>query len=416
MSSYDPRVIAQALEDLTGEMNRWSSVAGDMLALATETQRHAGEAISRAWHEAAITVDRAREDEESVQKTLSTVAAVLGNCTTATKNAHQTLKEARGILSKAEATLQKWQAELEKALAWLARAEARLAKAIAELERARAALRDAEWELSRAKDRYDACMRDQNRRNCNSEAAAVAKAAAEVVRAQQWVSAAKEEVRAAKEEVEMARARVACCTQAVKCSTQAVYLAQESVSAAAQAVNSAERSLDFARAAENFVGDAQKEMIVESEAAENMMLATRTAREFTDNAATHLRTADQAENAAQLYALSVRKELEYRIHWLYELNRPYGDNGRSISKEGTHGYPYQKARKEFMRSSLSDPNVGKHLKGWVTQEMNRVGKSGYWRSPVGYDVGHKKAGIDRPENFHWEYSSMNRSKGAKFKR
>jgi exonuclease VII small subunit len=323
MSSYDPRVIAQALEDLTSEMDRWSSVAGDMLATATETQRHAEEAIDRAWHQAAITIDRATEDEESVQKALSAVDDVLENkCIPAIRSAHQTLKEAHGILSKAEATLQKWEAELEKALAWLARAEARLAKAIAELERARAALRDAEWELSRAKDRYDACMSDRNRRNCNSEAAAVAKAAAEVVRAQQWVSAAKEEVRAAKEEVELARARVACCQQAVACSTQAVNLAQESVAAAAQAVNSAERSLDFARAAKNFVGDAQKEMIAESEAAENMMLATRVAQEFTDNAAAHLRTADQAENAAQLYALSLRKEMEYRVHWLYELNRP----------------------------------------------------------------------------------------------
>ncbi len=86
------------------------------------------------------------------------------------------------------------------------------------------------------------------------------------------------------------------------------------------------------------------------------------------------------------------------------------------SKEGTHGYPYQKARKAFMRDSLSNPKVGKDIKGWIRQEINRVGMSGYWRSPPGYDVGHKKAGIDRPENFQWEYSSMNRSKGAKFKR
>jgi hypothetical protein len=87
-----------------------------------------------------------------------------------------------------------------------------------------------------------------------------------------------------------------------------------------------------------------------------------------------------------------------------------------VSKEGTHGYPYQKARKEFMINSLSDPKVGKDIKGWIIQEKNRVGNSRYWRSPPGYDVGHKEPGIDKANNLHWEYSSMNRRKGAKYKR
>jgi hypothetical protein len=69
-----------------------------------------------------------------------------------------------------------------------------------------------------------------------------------------------------------------------------------------------------------------------------------------------------------------------------------------------------------MLASLSDPNVAKHIKGWIQQEVNRVGNSGYWRSPPGYDVGHKTTGIDQPDNFQWENSGMNRSKGAKFKR
>jgi hypothetical protein len=86
------------------------------------------------------------------------------------------------------------------------------------------------------------------------------------------------------------------------------------------------------------------------------------------------------------------------------------------SKEGTHGYPYQVARKKFMVRSMADHKTGKDIKGWIKQEANRVGKSGYWRSPPGYDVGHKKPGIDRPSNFQWELSSMNQRKGGKYKR
>jgi hypothetical protein len=89
--------------------------------------------------------------------------------------------------------------------------------------------------------------------------------------------------------------------------------------------------------------------------------------------------------------------------------------GGSHPSAGMHGYPYQLARKAFMISSLADPNVGKHIKGWIQQELNRIGSSGYLHSPPGYDVGHKIPGIDQPWNFQWESSSMNRSKGAKHK-
>ena len=144
MSTYDPRVVAQALDDLHGQITRWSSVASDMLATATDTQRHAKEAVDRALHNAAIVLDRAKNDEESVQKALSSVTSAIDKCTTAKIAAHQTLKDGQKFLEVANGTLQKWQVELEKALAWLAKAEARLAKAIQELERAISNLKSAE--------------------------------------------------------------------------------------------------------------------------------------------------------------------------------------------------------------------------------------------------------------------------------
>jgi len=419
MSTYDPRIVAQALDDLQEEIAHWSSIASDTLASAMNFQRHAKEAVDRALQNAAIMLDRAKDDEENVQNAVSSVAAGIEKCATAKNVAQQTLAEAQKVLKNAHATLQHWQAELQIALAWLARAEARLAAAISEYERARSALRSAEWSLSSAESRYNDCRNDKERSDCSGEAAAVSRARGEVAYAQSWVRAAKAEVVAAQEEVEQAKARVACCEKAVSLSKQAVNLAEEGESSAEEAVNSAERSLEFAQAAERLVRVAQSEVAAEVEAAESMMTETQTAQSFTDEAALHLRIADSAEDSAQLYSTSVRKELEHRAQLLYELNRPSLDSGGqavSSSTEGTHGYPYKKARKDFMLASLSDPNVAKHIKGWIQQEVNSVGNSGYWRSPPGYDVGHKTAGIDQPDNFQWENSGMNRSKGAKFKR
>ena len=86
----------------------------------------------------------------------------------------------------------------------------------------------------------------------------------------------------------------------------------------------------------------------------------------------------------------------------------------SIPTKSTHDNTYKTARKEFMRNSLDDPNVAAHIKGWVRQEIRSRGESGYWRSPPGYDVGHHVQGINSSDNFRWENSSMNRSRGGRF--
>jgi exonuclease VII small subunit len=272
-------------------------------------------------HNAAIVLSRAKEDEENVQKVVSSVAAAIEKCSTAKTTAHGTLMEAEEVLENANATLQQWEAELEKALAWLARAEARLAAAIEEYERASEALRSAQRDLSRAEARLRDCLNDSERGDCSGEAAAVNRAIAKVEAAQHWVRVAEQEVIAAQEEVEQAKARVACCERAVDLSTQAVNLAQEGESNANQAVNSAERSLEYAQAAERLVNVAQEKVAAEVESAESMMTETRAAQSLTDDAALHLRTADSAEESAQRYSTSVRKELEYRLQQLYELNR-----------------------------------------------------------------------------------------------
>ena len=84
-----------------------------------------------------------------------------------------------------------------------------------------------------------------------------------------------------------------------------------------------------------------------------------------------------------------------------------------LKAEGTHGALYERAKKEFFLRSLDNPDVKDFIKGWIRQEIRRSGLHGTWRNPPGFDVGHKVVGIDCPENFHWENSDMNRSRGAK---
>jgi len=322
MNTYDPRIVVQSLEDLQDEITRWSSAASDTLASATTSQMHAQESVDRILHKAAIVKDRAENDKLLVESSISRVEETIERGSTAVVTAKETLQDAQNRLNIASSTLDKWQAELYEALAWLERAEARLAKAVDDLERARNALRQAEWELRTAEARLRNCQNDPNRHNCSGEAAAVNRARLAVIQAKNWVVVAEQEVIAAKEEVERAKKRVACCRKAVALSTEAVKIAQESIASANQALNFAERSLELAHTAERFVLSAQKNMLLETEQANNMLSEAQAAQSLSDNAANYLSQADRAEEAAQRYASSVKTELDYRIQQLRNFNSP----------------------------------------------------------------------------------------------
>ncbi|HKQ09100.1 MAG TPA: hypothetical protein VJ464_28515 [Blastocatellia bacterium] len=331
MSVYNPRIVAQALADLTEEMARWTIAARDMLAIASHTQRHARERVDRTVHHAAIVVDQAEQDEERVQKAIAETADLLDKCLEGKASSSETLQEAQNALQYADATLQEWEEELAKALAWLQRAEARLARAIAEYEHARRAYAVAQSAYERAVARYNACANNRERTNCDSEARDVRAAEVELRQAAAWVEAAEAEVMAAREEVEMAKARVACCRRAVDYASQAVRLAQEAEAEAVQAVNAAERGLEFAQAAEKLDEAAKESVIAEKEVAEHMMATTREAVVLTDEAAAHLISADKAEESSQRYSWNARQELQHRMELLHELNRAdlYADSSKN---------------------------------------------------------------------------------------
>ncbi|MFL6282062.1 MAG: hypothetical protein ACJ74Q_02715 [Pyrinomonadaceae bacterium] len=322
MSSIDPRVIAIALEDLSLEMRSWSARASQTLEASSYIQRQAKESVERAIHRASVLLDEARQDEERVLGVCAAVDALLGECRNGRDIAAVTLGQAERALDDATSTLEHWEEELRKALAWLARAEARLERALVEYDRALRAFEQAQAALERARSRYQSCLNDKNRSNCNSEANAFNSAQDEVRSAAYRLQLAQEEVNAARAEVAAARARVQCCTNAVELATRAQSVARAAESEAQQALNSAERGLEFAQAAEQAALVAKEKVGEEVAAAEQMLAVTRSAASTTDEAAAHLVAADTAEESAQRYARGTGHELEHKLQLLHQLNRP----------------------------------------------------------------------------------------------
>lgn len=98
---------------------------------------------------------------------------------------------------------------------------------------------------------------------------------------------------------------------------------------------------------------------------------------------------------------------------------------------GGHGYKYQKARQEYLRSLVDDPLQPRHVRGWIKQELNRIeavkraeaaglqppGRaSSHIKGIPGLDVGHRYPGLDFLENFRLEDVWVNRHRPTIAKR
>lgn len=95
--------------------------------------------------------------------------------------------------------------------------------------------------------------------------------------------------------------------------------------------------------------------------------------------------------------------------------------------EAEHGSAYRTARQQYLRQLLTDPNQPRHVRGWITQELNRLaqvdkaqqqGRRGpggsvrNLRGVPGLDVGHKLGKHDQhdPKNFRLEDARFNRAR------
>lgn len=466
MGIQNPRMLITILEDLQHILSRWTMRASDTISTASHTQRQSEEQVDRALHRAQIVLDQAEQDRDAVTKQQEKVSSLLSLSRDSRKTAHQTLADVMTALKKAQSTLKLWQAELDLALKWLARAEERLRKALEDLAKAKAELAAAQRELSNAESDLQNCVNDKDRHDCSGPRKRVERAKDRVAEARAWVTRAEAEVEAARKEVERAKARVQCCRIAVGHAEQAVSLAQEAQERANMAINASERSVEHAEAAERNVQQAEQRVIKEEEESDLMMQDVQIAARQTSEGRMHFHNADRAAESAQRFTQLVNSELNGRMEQLHLLNRAtlssggYARESSTVSPSGSssvsradiltintmlsalvhsfgggHGYKYQKARQEFLRGLVDDPNQPGYVRGWIKQELNRLeriehakseghvyvdsggdlyqgpgGNKHYLRGIPGLDVGHIYPDIDLPENFRLEHASANRAR------
>ena len=75
---------------------------------------------------------------------------------------------------------------------------------------------------------------------------------------------------------------------------------------------------------------------------------------------------------------------------------------------GEHRSQYHRTREKFLRNLINDPNQPKWIRGMIKTKLFQ--NPSYFRGIPGYDVGHFIPGIDLPENYRLELSSVNRAR------
>jgi hypothetical protein len=95
--------------------------------------------------------------------------------------------------------------------------------------------------------------------------------------------------------------------------------------------------------------------------------------------------------------------------------------------EGGHGSEYQRARQQYLRTLAADTKQPSHVRGWATQEANRLarisaartagrrppgGDPYRYKGVPGYDVGHRPGFhlVDKPSSFRLEWARDNRAR------
>lgn len=369
MSSFDPRTLLQAIEDLTLEFNQWSIEAREIISASQQTQLKQSEAMQRGHHHAHIVHNDALNDDEQATRALDESNNLVNRANESRHNAQATLAQANHIAAEAQSTLRKWQAELQKALAWLERAKARLARAIEALKAAIEQLKVAERALDRAEWALRSCRNNKERKTCWSEEADVSNARSDVAHAQAIVEAAQAEVKAAHEEVQQAEARVACCKTAVGFSEQAVTLATEANADSDLALNSAERELESAQAAHRFANQANTQAKAELEEAELMLAETQLAQREVDEAQLEASASEKAEQQTQRYRLGFQIDAEQKMEALRLFNMPSLEN-----KLNTHVAfnPHQQVPSPKLQKHQSDQNIPREVSNLQSQVGKRI--------------------------------------------
>ena len=266
MTLYHPRALADKLEEIVPELQRWSHRAGMALDNAQIQQkrtenRHLQTSHSAQTHEHQLAVDQAhvRQDEELLQ-------ICNRNCQETLSKAQQTASVAQSIFNETLTTYNRMQQALQSAREALTQAEQALEQATANVE---------SKTVEFVKANIRGVQSDKQTANYS-------------------LSAAKQAQSRASSTAQAAFAHVAKCAKAVTLVSQALQLAKIVHQRAQAGLKASEDSMEFVRAASRALDMAKQELGQEDAVVKTTLEALQHAALTTQESSTQLVVARSA--------------------------------------------------------------------------------------------------------------------------
>jgi hypothetical protein len=294
MTLYHPRALADKLEGLVPELQRWSHRARMALDNAQVQEKRIEDRHSQSSHRAQMHEHQLVLDQECVQQADALLQVYAENCQEALANAQQTARTAQSILNETQTTYNRMQQALQSAQEALAQAEQALGQATANL-----GSKMAEFAQANARGVQDA------KRAANYS-----------------LSMAQEAQSRANSTVQAASARVTSCTKAVALASQALELARVAHQRAQAGLKASEDSIGFVRAASRALVLGKQALGQEKAAIEATLAELQNAMLITQEASTQLVVARSHEQLAQRHSADTLRILQIKIDLLIFMNQP----------------------------------------------------------------------------------------------
>lgn len=298
MTLYHPRALADKLEGIVPELQRWSHRASMALEKAHIQQkriedRHRETGYSVQMHGQQLVVDQeaVRHDEELLQ-------ACDRNCQETLAQAQQTASVAQSILKETQTTYNRMQQALRSAQEALAQAEQALEQATINVEKQMV-------EFAKA-----STGGNQDDKGVANHGLSMAK------KAQSQASSA----------TRTASVHVANCTKALTLASQALQLAGVADQQAQAGLKACEDSVEFIRAAARALELGQQELGKEDGVVKAASGALQCAALITQESSMQLVEARSHEQPAQQHSTDTLRILQIKIGLLMVMNRPELDN------------------------------------------------------------------------------------------
>ncbi len=294
MTLHHPRALADKLEGLVPELQRWSHRAGMALDNAQTQQKRIEDRNLQTNHSAQMHEHQLVADQQHVRQDEELLQICARNCQETLAKAQQTASVAQSILHKTQATYNRTQQALHSAQEALTQAEQALEQATANVESKTA-------EFAQA----NAHGTQSDKQTANDS-----------------LSAAKKAQSRASSSVQAASAHVAKCAQAVTLASQALQLAKIAHQHAQAGLKASEDSIGFVRAASRALDVGKRELGQEETAVKATLEALQHATLLAQESSMQLGVVRSHEQPAQQHTSDTLSILQIKIGLLIFMNRP----------------------------------------------------------------------------------------------